>query len=165
MYERFVLGVGISSRSERSSEQSQLAQSGGERACLGDLQAMTRHRAGVSGRSIKTRYRVRNSRLRGGLPVTRVRLAHQRRERGRNRRPVMRTRLETSIQHLVEIPPAVEAPAFRLGEDITRLNLRLYLSTAWGHIIARHLLWLTSDDRYYCHHNHHHRYKQSNVIT
>ena len=121
--------------------------------------------SGVSVRSIKTRYRVRNSRLRGGLPVTRVRLAHQQWERGRNRRPVMRTRLETSIQHLVEIPPAVEAPAFRLGEDITRLNLRLYLSTAWGHIIARHLLWLTSDDRYYCHHNHHHRYKQSNVIT
>ncbi|WP_269445995.1 hypothetical protein [Haloquadratum walsbyi] len=30
-----------------------------------------------------------------------------------------RTRFETSIQRRVGIAPAVEAPAFRLGEDIT----------------------------------------------
>jgi hypothetical protein len=52
----------------------------------------------------------RDSRPRGGLAMTRVRLAHQRWERGRSRRPVTRTRFETSIKHLVGIPPTVEAP-------------------------------------------------------
>ncbi|WP_255488605.1 hypothetical protein [Natronolimnobius sp. AArcel1] len=33
-----------------------------------------------------------------------------------------RTRLETSIQHLAGIPPAVEAPAFTPGEDVTPVN-------------------------------------------
>jgi len=52
--------------------------------------------------------------------MTRVRLAHQRWERGRSRRPVTRTRLEISIQHVAGIPPAVEAPAFTPGEDVTK---------------------------------------------
>ena len=80
---------------------------------------MTRLGAGVSGRPMKTRRRERDSRPRGGLSVTRVRLAHQQWERGWSRRPVTRTRFETSIQRRVGIAPAVEAPAFRLGEDIT----------------------------------------------
>ena len=46
-------------------------------------------------------------------------LAHQRWERGRNRRPGTRTRLEILIQRLAGIPPMVEAPPFRAGEDVT----------------------------------------------
>ena len=51
--------------------------------------------------------------------MTRVRLAHQQWERGQSRRPVTRTRLETSIPASLGIPPAVEAPAFTPGEDVT----------------------------------------------
>ncbi len=74
---------------------------------------------GASGRPTKTRHRARDSRPKGGLPMTRFRLAHQQWERGRSQRPVTRTRLETSIQHVAGIPPAVEAPPFTAGEDVT----------------------------------------------
>ena len=62
---------------------------------------MTRLGAGASGRPTKTRHRARNSRPRGGLPMTRSGLVHQYWEQGRSRKPVMRTRLETSIQHML----------------------------------------------------------------